>query len=344
MDWMGSNKRFLCASIPTGSGKSLLAALASKVSDRRAIILTATKGLQSQLLRDFSQIGMNDIRGQNSYQCLKVPGSTVDDGPCHLGEWCELREHGCHYYDQLRAAQAAKLVVTNYSYYLTVNHYTDNGLGHVPLLVLDEAHLAFRALESFLEVRLDRSEVESAGISLPRGGFDSWSKWQDWAFNSVARARDYATELRRQAAIVKATDGKVPGSVYRAIRSITLLVFKLESIFGAPGRWVSELNRSGFRFTPVWPGKRSDLLFMKSDKVLIMSAIMTPKTADLMQVSEDERQWLEVPSYYPPRNTPIQHIFSSPTLRVDNKITDMDKRRWVNKIDQILDRRTDRIS
>ena len=89
MDWMGSDKRFLCASISTGSGKSLLAALLTSTSGRRAVTLTATKGLQTQLLGDFSDVlGMEDIRGQNSYSCMLVPETNVDEGPCHAGAWC----------------------------------------------------------------------------------------------------------------------------------------------------------------------------------------------------------------------------------------------------------------
>ena len=65
MSFLNSPKRFLAASNPTGFGKSLLGMMTSWFGNRKTVYLTSTKGLQSQLMNDFSSMGLVDIRGQN---------------------------------------------------------------------------------------------------------------------------------------------------------------------------------------------------------------------------------------------------------------------------------------
>jgi len=281
---------------------------------------------------------MNDIRGQNSYVCNLNPEVNVDDGPCHAGVWCEHRNNGCHYYDQLSIAKSSQLVVTNYSYYLAQSQQPE-GLGKAPLLVMDEAHLAFKAIESHLSVYIGRDEVESTGVRLSRRGYDDWTSWKQWAFNAAEVVANVETELKANIKSANDTGNPPPSGELRALKRITSTVRKLRSIHGAIGRWTWEPKYTGFAFTPVWPGVYAPLLYQDSGKILLMSAIITPKTADLLGVPESERQWLEVPSYYPPRNTPVQHI---KTVRLDHRATDADRRQWVARIDQIMDRRMDR--
>jgi superfamily II DNA or RNA helicase len=52
MNWYYSPARFLGLSLPTGSGKTLVALLLARLTGTRTCILTATKGLQTQYLRD----------------------------------------------------------------------------------------------------------------------------------------------------------------------------------------------------------------------------------------------------------------------------------------------------
>ena len=75
LDWLTNGPKFLCAGLPTGVGKSLMAALVATLSHRRTAVLTATKGLQDQFMTDFHPVGFRDIRGQNAYPCVALPGS-----------------------------------------------------------------------------------------------------------------------------------------------------------------------------------------------------------------------------------------------------------------------------
>ena len=126
MSFLNSDQRFLAASIPTGFGKSLLGMMTSWFGNRPTAYLTSTKGLQSQLMADFSSMGLVDIKGQNEYECLVWPRTRVDEAPCKSGYVCNSKPM-CPYYHQLEAAKKSKFVVTNYSYWLAQTMYS-NGL------------------------------------------------------------------------------------------------------------------------------------------------------------------------------------------------------------------------
>jgi len=345
LQWLNGPKRFLCASMPTGSGKSLLAVLSSVLGSRRAAVLTVTKGLQGQLTQDFEQIGMVDIRGQNSYLCnLIQDGETaVDDGPCHAGIVCSLKTSGCSYYDKLSTAKASNLLVTNYSYYLAQTIYGKDGLQEgqntnpLQLLVCDEAHLAFQALESFMAVYLSNGEVEALGTHFPYS--DDWETWQDWAAKTAIKAEIEHEKIKREIKNLLETGSKITGVMLRKNKHYANLVIRLKSLSDASGRWIWDKKKGGVSFAPVWPGESSRLLFQNTPKILVMSATLSAKTADSLNIPQDQREWLEVPSYFPKENSPIVHV---KTARMNHRITPADLDLWVTRIDQIINKRKDR--
>jgi Rad3-related DNA helicase len=331
MRWLSSDTKFLCISAPTGSGKSLIAMVVSQMSNKRTVVLTATKGLQAQLMKDYRYLGLEDIRGQNSYGCKIRDNTTVDEGPCHTGYVCDLKEYGCLYYDQLRAAKNSKLVVTNYAYFLTQSSFSD-GLSNqgqgIDLLVLDEAHLAFRALESFQTIQIGHNEILRAGGTL--GALESIQTWQLWATQERVRFDELIIRVKRNLR-------EQPTNEERdELRKLEYTESLLKRLAEVEGKWIWEQIGTGFRFIPVWP--KSKKLF-HADKVLVMSASLSEKTLDSIGIPSDNRVFTNIPSQFPAANTPITHI---PTVRVDHRVTDEERRYWVSRIDQIIDRRKDR--
>src|SRR3989304_2291001 len=156
LDWFYSPARFIGLSIPTGSGKSLSSLLLSKLSEARTVILTATIGLQEQYMRDCRELGGVLVKGQRNFQCILVNSLTADEGPCHDGLPCPLKEQ-CPYRIQLKKALDSKLVITNYS----------SGLGDFGLAILDEGHQAFASMENYLTIFLSRLDLQPMGINFP---------------------------------------------------------------------------------------------------------------------------------------------------------------------------------
>ena len=188
---INSDKRFIVLALPTGIGKTLVYMLYSMTNGVKASILTATKVLQDQLMDDFSEVGLVDIRGQNNYPCkLLQPGGshyekrsslrTCDHGPCHHNVECQYKKErnpntaqqdyelaGCDYFDALSIANSSSLVATNYAYWMHRGKYMRErstrsegkygnrfGLGASNVLICDEAHHATTELSNFLKINL----------------------------------------------------------------------------------------------------------------------------------------------------------------------------------------------
>jgi len=340
MMWLQAPERFLCMNAPTGSGKSLLAMLLAVLGSKKVAVLTVTKGLQAQLNGDYKQIGLEDIRGQNNYECIDadtVSFVSVEDGHCHAGIPCDFRKSGCLYYDRVEVAKRSPLIVTNYSYYLAQMHFSD-GLGHRDLLICDEAHLAFQALESHLSLFFGNAEIQSLGADPPLG-FKVWEEWLAWGRDVIKPARAALLLVEEEIAEILGEGGKPSAGLTRSIKHYKYIVGRLERLIGAKGRWIWQAIRSGWQLTPVWPGQQASVLYGTIPKILLMSATLNPKTADSLAVPESDRRWLDVPSYFPAKQSPIAHY---KTIRMNNKTTDGEMRVWAAHIDQLISRRLDR--
>jgi len=364
MDWYHSPSRFLGLSLPTGSGKTVIALLLAKMSGVRTCILTATKGLQTQYLRDAIALGGVEVKGQNNFKCTLVPTLTAEEAPCHEGLSCMFsRSGGCPYRDQLARSIDAPIVITNYAYYLAQTRYS-SGIGDFGLIVLDEGHSAFGALENHLSVYLDRMSIESLGLQFPslptseifaRSGNgrkkksldpdaltppDLWAQWRSWASCSAPVAQDRVDELEAEVRELHSSGSPIPGALSRAYRSAKSTSAKLQSLSAGSGDWVIQKTHHGVRFTPRWVADNGSALFQSTPKIVLMSAILSHKTADSVGVpAGDDRSWLEVGSYFPPENTPIWHV---PTARISHRSDDYATTIWQSRVDQIIQRRLDR--
>lgn len=340
--WFHDTPRFLGVAAPTGTGKTLIALLTARLSGARTIILTATKGLQAQYILDLQPLGGVSVVGQNNFDCALIPSLRADEGPCHDGMPCSLKQSMCQYHIQLQKALAAKIVVTNYAYYLAQTNFS-SGIGDAGLLILDEAHQAFGAMESFLTIHLSRLEVESMGIQFPSSDntdISQWSVWQSWAELSLPIAQEVVSSIDTDLKAARSSGGQVPGHLSRSFRTAKAVSARLERLAHVEKDWVIERTTHGFRFTPKWVAQYSDSLFGKVPKVMLMSAILSRKTADSLGVPQaPDCAWVDAESYFPPENTPIWHI---PTARINFRTDDFGSTVWVSRIDQIIQRRPDR--
>lgn len=347
MDAAADDKRFVALAMPTGSGKSAVYMAIAHLMGRTAI-LTSTKGLQDQLMREFKREGLAEVRGQNNYTCrleAEAPRPrtvTVDEGPCHFGVSCEYRTGGCTYYDAVRIASMRKteVVVTNYSFWMNIHQYGE-GLGQFDALVLDEAHAAPDELSDFLGVEFTQDDFEEIGMDLPPA---SPAEWPVWA------ARWHLQLTMRLDAMKKLiANSGYDAYTLRMLKKTQVLATKMARVsFMQEGTAVSET-------VEVWGGRRKHRhvkfgvvtpaafaeqhLFKKIPKVIFTSATIRPKTLELLGVAPEDHTFREYESPFPRERSPIIYI---PTVRVDHKSSDDDLRVWIDRIDQIIDRRMDR--
>lgn len=342
LEWLKSSKRFFGLSAATGAGKSAIAMAVSKQSDFRSAFLTVTKGLQEQIYRDFRELGMVDIRGQNNYQCVADVGSaarlTADEGPCREGYNCPHKGMGCPYYEKLRGALRAKRVITNYYYYLAQTHYAD-GLGDFRLAIMDEGHLVHGALENHLSTSFSKDELEAHGCRFPSAGFASWEKWRSWARGQAGIVGELVATYKEQIEERRQDEDEIPPELSKAHRRAGGLEKRLLQVADGQGEWVQEKWKSNWRLTPVWIADYGRLLFGNVPKIVIMSAVLTEKTMESIGVPMEQTEFLEMPSYFPKENNPIYHV---PTVRMNWRTDKQELGAWVSRIDQIIGSRLDR--
>lgn len=323
-----SSARFVIQVCPTGFGKSVTYMTASQLVPGRTIILTSTKGLQSQLIRDFGRMdGVVDIRGRGNYPCRLNTKVACDAGLCMFGVKCSMKEDGgCFYYDQLGKAKSAKVVITNYAYWMSQNEYSD-GLGTFDMLVLDEAHSSPDHVIDHISVSFSKSyRLENRALGLDQQLPNDIIGWQTWAAD---RLEDVRSDLE---------DAKLRRKEKLWIQ-LKRLIAKLERLEkNMDSTWIWEDSPTSVTLSPIWPAPHAEsVLFLSIPKVLMTSAYVVPKTARLLGIKRYKYEQYE--HTFPLENRLLTHI---PTIRMNYKITDIGNRMWINRVDQIIKDRLDR--
>lgn len=320
---LSEDPRFKIAVCPTGFGKSLTYMTAAMINEGRTIILTSTKGLQTQLINDFGEIpGVTDIRGKGNYPCRLNTKVNCDMGLCAYGMRCSMQDGGgCFYYDQLNKAKRSKVVITNYSYWMAQNDYSD-GIGEFTLMILDEAHDAPDHVIDYNSVSFSRSnhydsKILQLDVDLPND-IVTWRDWADDKLTVAKKEMDYAKETRKEKKFIH---------MKRMVGKLQKLVDHMDKT------WVWEDNDDTVILSPIWPAPYAEsTLFMGIPNVTLTSATVVGKTAELLGV-KDSCLVREYPHSFPIENRPLIHV---PTVRMNWKNGDSENKMWLSRIDQII--------
>ena len=331
-----STKRFVAQVAPTGFGKSLSYVLMAMLQGGRGLFLTSTKGLQTQLMNDFQSIGLEDIRGRNAYPCIaEVDGTTCDRGPCIAGIECSSRD-SCKYHYQVTKARNANLVVTNYSYWLHANEFSE-GLGDFDFMVCDEAHDVPDIMSSYLTVSIERDDPILHSVLPPESTIHTMDidAWCTWAGNNIEVVN---TEIEYLKKTVKNNNNKnTRRQLSRALAAKRKLKYMVTM---HPDTWIQDINKYSATFAPIWPAPYCEnTLFNGVGKILLTSASIRPKTAHMLGITDSWMDFMEYPHSFPVASRMLYHV---PTVRMNFRTTDGEMREWQTRIDQIIKGRLDR--
>jgi Rad3-related DNA helicase len=297
----------------------------------RQVVLTATNALLDQYDRVYPHL--MPIRGAGNYECLAATGElatyfptatrgeiSCEDGPCKAGLHCSLKEGGCLYFDQLRAALRSTSPLTNYAYWLAMRRFA-GGLGDVGRVIVDEAHA--------LPDELMKAHAISIS-SRQRGGtaYRTVQQWAEWGGGQAARLRVEIDHLG---------NGR-PRERLRLQRQLS----SFESLARMDAAsWAFDFDsHGGVQFEPTVPRLLLPLLANRSERMLYLSATVTPAMlTDLFGVDPSEVESVVLPSTFPVERRPIYLL---KTARIDKRADRVSLGYWVEQIDRLISDRLDR--
>lgn len=320
---------------PTGFGKTPVYVAPSMMSGEPTCIVTESLGLQDQLMADFKEVGMVDIRGRARYECEMRPEYTCEDG---YASRCPYKgTSGCPASKAEMKAATSKLVVTNYDKWIASRKY-GTGMNHFTRVVFDEAHRAPEALAKAMQVFLSPHEINDIlGVDFPKPADAVEMRfWKIWA-----KAARIESEFLMKSIEQKIKDAHAPKTSWvKEFNHLRNLTRRLGVIMTAqPFNWVVEELNGGFQFDPIRPGIYAEsTLLLNVPRIIAVSATVRPKTMYMMGLSKDKFTFHEFDSSFDRSRCPIYWI---PTMRVDNKTSHNLSLLWA-RLDQIASRRKDR--
>lgn len=141
--------------VPVAGGKSLIATTIARWLQSKHVtsaLITPTKILQDQYLRDFEEITV--LKGQSTYSCRLGDGKTCADTKKNMGSCCTDGPGTivCPYLAARMDAQEAEVALFNFHSYYANAMYKNT-------LIADEAHNAIHWLFDFYTLKLWKCEV-----------------------------------------------------------------------------------------------------------------------------------------------------------------------------------------
>lgn len=325
----------ICA--PTGFGKSVVNVAAAILSKKPTCIVTHSKALQTQYMRDFESCGLVDIRGRNNYTCDLKPDDP--DFSCEDGYSSRCPYKGtiaCPASQAEMRAATSSLVVTNYAKWCMSKKF-GQGMQHFQQVIYDECHFMPEALANAMQVVLHYREIEEGlKIDFPTIGTDHVETWKEWA--QQARPIALNAMMAAQARITGVPNPK-PSWIKHFVH-MRSLNRKLATLALCRAQdWVAEeIEEVGWQFDPIRPGRygESALLF-RLPHIVAVSATARPKTMFMSGIGKDAFTFKEFKSDFDPKRCPIYYV---PTMRVDSRAKSLDLL-WA-RLDQVVARRRDR--
>ncbi len=183
-DAIDSGYRYIVLEAGTGTGKSAIAYTLSSFYDS-SYILTVTKQLQDQYLKDFTDL--SQVRGRKNFRCRQDINLACDEGKC-IADGIDCDKTGdCDYCLQKTTALNSKTVISNYHYmFLELNYVGD--FTKRELLICDEAHNLENTIMSQLRLEFAKPDLkqhlkmeitDDILYELDNGDYDVWLQFID---------------------------------------------------------------------------------------------------------------------------------------------------------------------
>lgn len=158
--------KYFVVEAPTGVGKSAVAkSILSSVNN--GFLITATKQLQDQYIKDFPGRDIVSIKGKANYSCNITPKLNCEVGQCvadkDLLKKCKVTKN-CKYYNQRERALYSNICLTSYQYMLRSFECAGFWKSR-DVIIFDECHLLEQQIVQWASIDLKPRELnEKYGI------------------------------------------------------------------------------------------------------------------------------------------------------------------------------------
>lgn len=310
MNWILNNdKKYLILCAPTGFGKSPLAAAASL--EYRTLALVLHKSLQSANYRD--QYGFDILCGEANYPCNEKSNYTAFD--------CGNSHCNCPYQQQEISCLSSNRVSLNYAKYLVSKSFVERFQPEI--IFCDEAH------------NLPGIIMEYIGLTL---------HWDNEFINFKCRPEperlryDEAMHYLRQ--VYKAVNSNKPDkkedlSKWRKWKRLKQKVLTTGELIGGkePEDWYFEVDKEKLLIRPLTAKYHFKNMFDKADKVVLMSATITPNIAERLGLEDSEWDYYEVPAIWP---IPTRLVYDLGGPAINRESNEIDKQKQAELIASVL--------
>jgi hypothetical protein len=302
---------------------SAVAVALALLTKGRILILTRTKQLQDQYVRDFKFV--DNLKGKAEFNCI-LPNVNlpVHQAPCATGWQCSIR-HECPFFVQERKARGSRIIVTNYA------KAFGSFLGRFSLMICDEGHLLEKQVLASFTIKLSYEEFKALGIRIPP--FSSIDEAADWGMSKSAM-------LEREIAAIqpflseKPLDHPDKRARYFQLQSAVRPLRKLAHA-DTDAMWSIEPYRKAFYLRPLWANKHAYQLFDTAEKIVVQSATIMDgqRLAGLLGIKD--YRYINVPTIFPRERRPI---YFAPSAHMSLKSKPEETVKMIAAIDKVIDR------
>jgi len=351
-DIFNSGKKFAVANVPTGVGKSHIAATFCRSTNTidpvydcllqnheafkkdfsgsylheetilkcplfGGVALTTTKSLQNQYDTLFNDGEI--LKGKGNYQCNIDNSYSVDVAPClltsSLKEKC-INENTCSFYNQRYKTLSSKFSILNYNVYLTLPSF----IKRRQILVCDEATEIEDILISKYSVDVSYLFLHTENIPHTKLKSDNPQVAMRW-LNDIYMAVDKI--IKSLLENIHLTNKKTPLLLQKDVKRLSKLTSFFESLNSVISSWdkseyIIEKTNNNVLFTPYNVDNLSNIIFNSADHIILMGAYIPKKTVEFLGLKSNDYEYFEVPSPFNPKKSPIycssKHALSYSTM------------------------------
>lgn len=351
---------------PTGFGKTGAGMTACRLSDS-CFYTTPQILLQKQMVETPEFPDIAEIKGKGNYPCLESNSElSCANGLCKIRNNYECTydaEGNCTYLRARNKAVGSKIIVTNFSYFLTVPKWlfrSDGDLNNKSqkdvreLLIVDEAHRIEDVVLNHIQAKVNLRKIPKelkVGIDFEReANLDNFRALKPYLEKFKEHYKGRADKVGQKIALIPDSELGTPESQIlisrsnRYVKALNRISYIFDEVYDSDAQhnWIVNYDKFDDKlvFQPVYVSKYMERTVWSttSTRILMSGSVINPKqTLKDIGLGDVPCEIIRVPSTFPPANRPIYLDYVvNMKYNKDPKVMDRKRRKMANKVTEII--------